>query len=150
MTTTIMNPLQPCDTRDLWRPVAYVSMQDRPARDRIVNLLERSGWTVLAKPTGFHVLQAIADVIDGHREWLRPGLIVIDAHARGCAGTTIAAGLRDLGIAIPIVLIAAPGASLPVSSDRTLRIVESAAAEAAVTEIALGIAPPPDRGHPTA
>lgn len=120
---------------DIWRPIAYVALKDTITRTRVVNILERAGWLVFAQPTGFHLLAAIADVIED-RTWLKPGLIVIDAHARGCAGTTIAAGLRDLGIVIPIVLIAAPNEALPLSSDDMLRITESASAEAVVDELA--------------
>ncbi|HEY0481980.1 MAG TPA: hypothetical protein VGD37_30890, partial [Kofleriaceae bacterium] len=71
-------------------------MQDAAARARITAALDRSGWTVIPQATGFHLIQSIAGLIEGHRAWLRPGLIVIDARSRGCAGTTIAAGLRDL------------------------------------------------------
>ena len=125
-----------------WRPVAYVAMQDAAARERITGALERTGWAVIPQPTGFHLIQAIAGLIDGHRPWLSPGLIVVDARSRGCAGTTIAAGLRDLGISIPIVLVAAPGEALPVSPDHTLRIVDSASAEATVAELAARAGPP--------
>jgi CheY-like chemotaxis protein len=118
-----------------WRPIAYVALQDAITRTRICNELERSGWIVLTQQTGFHLLAAIADVIE-ERAWLHPALIVIDARSRGCAGTTIAAGLRDLGIAIPIVLIAAPDEVLPLSSDDMLRITESASAEQVVHELA--------------
>ncbi len=121
-----------------WRPFAYLTVQDDAARARIASALDRMGWTVITQPTGFHLIQAIAGVIDGHRDWLRPGLIVIDARSRGCAGTTIAAGLRDLGIAIPIVLVAAPGEVLPVPSDAALRIVDTASVERAATELAAG------------
>lgn len=117
------------------RPIAYVALQDTITRTRIISVLERAGWMVFAQPTGFHLLAAIADVIED-RAWLRPGLIVIDARSRGCAGTTIAAGLRDLGIAIPIVLVAAPNEALPISSDDMVRITESASAENAVSELA--------------
>lgn len=130
-TSTDLGHQKPC-----WSPIAYVALQDRDTRRRIATVLERAGWTVIHEPTGFHLLQAIGGVIEGHQTWLRPGLIVVDARSRGCAGTTIAAGLRDLGITIPIVLIAAPGETLPLSPDRTLRIVDSASAETAVAEVA--------------
>lgn len=133
---TSTNPTNPSGSGDRPRPVAYVAMQDRAARQRIVNVLERAGWAVIPQPSGFHLVQAIAGVIDGHQAWLRPGLIVVDARSPGCAGTTIAAGLRDLGITIPIVLIAAAGEALPASPDRTLRIVDSASAERSVAELA--------------
>lgn len=119
-----------------WRPIAYVSMQDPSARARIESLLETAGWTVRLQRTGFHLLESIADVIEGQSTWLRPSLIVIDARSPGCSGVTIAAGLRDLGITIPIVLVAAPGEALPVSPDATLRIVDSASATGAVSELA--------------
>jgi FixJ family two-component response regulator len=118
-----------------WRPIAYVALHDTITRTRITNVLERAGWIVLTQPTGFHLLAAISDVIED-RAWLRPAMIVIDSRSRGCAGTTIAAGLRDLGIAIPIVLVAAPNEVLPISSDDLVRITESAAAEQVVDEIA--------------
>ena len=132
---TSMNFTNPIESGDHWRPVAYVAMQDRGASQRIVNVLERAGWAVIPQPSGFHLIQAIAGVIDGDQPWLRPGLIVVDARSRGCTGTTIAAGLRDLGIVIPIVLIAAPGEPLPVSPDQTLCIVDSASAERTVASL---------------
>jgi DNA-binding response OmpR family regulator len=128
-----------------WRPVAYVATeQDPPLHARLVDALERSGWAAISQPTGFHLIQAIAGVIDG-RSWLRPGLLVIDARLRGCSGTTIAAGLRELGIEIPTVLIADPGETLPVAADAMLRIVEPARAIAVVRELArrLATSPPP-------
>lgn len=118
------------------RPVAYVSMQDHAARAQIVSVLERARWAVIPQPTGFHLLQAIADVIDEKYTWLDPMLIVIDAYARGCAGTTIAAGLRELGIKIPIVLITRPGQRVPITTDEALRIVDSNDAASAVAELA--------------
>ena len=127
---------------DVARLVAYVTLQDATARATIVSALARAGWAVIPQPTGFHLIQAIAGVIEGDYAWLRPGLIVIDARSRGCAGTTIAAGLRDLGITIPIVLVVAPGEAPPVSPDDTLRIVTAASAPDVVAELAhAGAAP---------
>jgi CheY-like chemotaxis protein len=132
-TMTMANELTP-DERG--RPVAYVTMQDKAARSEIVTVLERSGWAVIPQPTGFHLIQAISGVIEGYQTWLRPSLIVIDARSPGCSGVTIAAGLRDLGITLPILLVAAPGEALPVSPDDTLRIVDSASASTTALEIA--------------
>jgi len=145
---TSTNPWNSSVPGDHWRRVAYVAMQDRAARQRIVNVLERAGWAVIPQPSGFHLIQVIAGVIDGHQPWLRPGLIAVDARSRGCAGTTIAAGLRDLGITIPIVLIAAPGETLPVSPDRLLRIVDSASAEKTVAELAAIASSPVSEDRP--
>lgn len=118
--------------------IAYISMQDSGARAPLVALLERAGWTVISEPTGFHLVSAISGVIEGDRNWLRPDLIVVDAWARGCAGTTIAAGLRELGITIPIVLVAARDQPLPLSPDRTLRITEVDNAAQVVEEVVRG------------
>jgi CheY-like chemotaxis protein len=146
--TSSTNPLEVRE--QCWRPVAYVAMQERAARQRIVDVLERAGWAVIPQPSGFHLIQSIAGVIDGHQAWLRPRLIVVDARSRGCAGTTIAAGLRDLGITIPIVLIAAPSEALPVSPDQTLRIVDSESAEPVVAELATCWSQPASERRPAA
>jgi len=75
---------------------------------------------------------------------------VVDARSRGCTGTTIAAGLRDLGITIPIVLIAGPGEALPVSTDQSLRIVDSASAAKVVADLAAGAPRPVSEDRPAA
>lgn len=145
------NPTHPIDSGDqCWRPVAYVSMQDRAARQQIMSVLERANWAVIPQPSGFHLIQAISGVIEGQQPWLRPGLIVVDARSRGCSGTTIAAGLRDLGITIPIVLIATAGETLPVSPDKTIRIVDSVSAVKTVTELAGGVSRPVSETRPAA
>lgn len=122
---------------DQVHPIAYVTMQDSAARARIMNVLERAGWAVVSTPTGFHLIEAISELIDGDRPWLRPGLIIVDARSRGCSGLTIATGLRDLGIGIPIVLVAAPGEALPVPRDATVGVVDAASA-AAMVEALIG------------
>lgn len=87
--------------------LVHVCVADARTRRHIVDTLRAQQHEVVEQPTGFHVLQAIADVIDGAPgAGLRmPDLLVIDAVARGCAGRTIAAGLRELGVAIPVVLV---------------------------------------------
>ena len=85
-------------------PVAYVAVSNPARRAHIVNDLRRQGWIVLELPTGFHVLAALAEVIEGRAEE-RPAKIVIDAHARGCTGTSIAAGLAALGVKIAVELV---------------------------------------------
>ena len=85
-------------------PTAYIAIEDRAHRERIRDALHRRGWSVVSHATGFHLLSDLADVIDG-RTRDRPALIVVDAYARGCAGTTIAAGLHDLGLDIPVEIV---------------------------------------------
>ena len=92
---------------------------------------------MITQPTDFHLLQSIADVIEGKFTWLDPMLIVIDAYAPGCAGTTIAAGLRELGIEIPIVLLTRPGQRVPLT-DEALRVVDTTDAATFISELATG------------
>jgi hypothetical protein len=82
-------------------------MKDSAARARIIATLERT-YAISLQPTGFHLISAIADVIEGNAAWREPSLIVVDAILPGCAGTTIADGLRDLGIAIPTFVMRGP------------------------------------------
>ena len=113
---------------------AHVSIGDAECRHRIVDMLRRQGWTVTEQPSGFHLLQAITDVIDGQADAL-PGLLVVDAFARGCSGVSIAAGLRELGVRIPLVLVARPGDPIPECDDPAIRIAGPQHAVAAVAEI---------------
>jgi hypothetical protein len=130
------------ESRESSRPIAYVAVEDGSTRANIIATLERAGWAVIPQPTGFHLLQAIADVIDGNYTWLDPMLIVIDAYARGCAGTTIATGLRDLGITIPILLLTSRGEHVPVTGDEALRIVDDRDATT-IAEVLAAARPPP-------
>ncbi len=118
-------------------PIAYVALADPGLRETIAGVFRTAGWRMIAEPTGFHLLDAITELIEDERAWrLRPSMIVMDAHSRGCSGVSIARGLRDLGITIPIVLLAAPETALPISADAALRIVDRDAAVAVVRDLA--------------
>jgi hypothetical protein len=100
-----------------WRPIACVTISDRGLATRIVDALQRQGYCVLEHRTGLDLIGALADLIEGAQERVRvpwrPQLIVVDVRTRGCSGTTIARGLHDLGISVPIILIGKPGACVP-------------------------------------
>jgi hypothetical protein len=81
----------------------YVAVSDAAVRARVVDKLRREGWTVIERPTGFHVLAEIADIIDGSCE--RRVKIVVDAYARGCTGKSLEAGLRELGVPVPVEVV---------------------------------------------
>lgn len=100
------------DTSAVCRPVVYITVRHPVVRAQLREVLARQGWSVIEQPTGFHLIQAIADVIEGHQPWRAPALIVVDKVSPGCTGTTIASGLRELGVAIPVVLVDDPAAAL--------------------------------------
>lgn len=104
------------------RQLAYVALDDAREREAVILILTRAGWNTIATPSGFHVLHAIADVIEGASA-REPELIVIDAFARGCAGTTIARGLRELGIATRIVVVAPRMHEIELGSDPRTHVV---------------------------
>jgi DNA-binding response OmpR family regulator len=112
----------------------YLTVEDAECRARINDALHRRGWVVVEQPTGFHLVQAIADVVEGTAREL-PALIVVDAYARGCTGTSIAAGLRALGVRIPIVLVHKSGEQLTESDDPAIRAVVSDDAIAAIAAL---------------
>jgi hypothetical protein len=85
-------------------PVAYVAVSNSERRARIVDGLQRHGWSVVEYATGFHVLAALAEVLDGDTREV-PRKIVIDAYARGCTGKSIASGLAALGLQIDVELV---------------------------------------------
>jgi CheY-like chemotaxis protein len=92
--------------RTRWRPVAYVAVLDVARRRRISEALRGDGWVVIDLPSGYHLVEDIADVLLGEHACLRPpDLVVVDAASPGCSGITIARGMRDLGWSVPVVLL---------------------------------------------
>ena len=119
-----------------WRPVAYVSVDDDACRARLAESLQRLGWTVDERPSGFQVLSAIADLVEHPGGAASVGLIVVDEISRGCSGATLACGLRDLGRSIPIVLIRHPWAAQARNPyGPGIHVVDPAQAAATVAEL---------------
>ena len=106
-----------------WHPIAHVTIEDAACRAAIGDTLHRRGWSVVEQPTGLHLIHALSGIILGDQLWLRPGLIVVDAAARGCSGLSIARGLRDLGSRIPVVVVARAADELVARRDGPLTIV---------------------------
>lgn len=101
-----LNAIRPPAARTRWRPVAYVAVLDGAQRRRISEALRGDGWFVIDLPSGYHLVEDIADVLLGEHAYLRPpDLVVVDAASPGCSGITIARGMRDLGWSVPIVLL---------------------------------------------
>jgi FixJ family two-component response regulator len=106
-----------------WHPIAHIAVEDAACRTAIIDTLHRREWSVVEQPTGLHLIHAISGIILGDQPWLRPGLIVADAAARGCSGLSIACGLRDLGSRIPVVIVARAADELAAMRDGPLTIV---------------------------
>jgi CheY-like chemotaxis protein len=119
-----------------WHPIAHIAVEDPARRAAITDTLRRRGWSVVEQPTGLHLIHAISGLILGDQPWLRPGLIVADAAARGCSGLSIARGLRDLGSRIPVVVIARTADELAAMCDGPLTIVAPEDAVATVERLA--------------
>jgi hypothetical protein len=133
MTDQIATPAQD-------RPIVYIAVEDSVCQAAIVDALHRQGAAVLEFRTGFHLLGALADLIDGAGPSLRPGLVIVDAVLRGCSGMTIAAGLRDLELQIPVVVVATPGEPM-LDFDGPIQVVSSTRAASAIAEIARTLSP---------
>jgi DNA-binding response OmpR family regulator len=117
----------------LWRPVAHLVVHDPGCRAEISDALHRQGWSVIVHPTGLHLIREISGIILGDQPWQRPGIIVVDAAARGCTGSSIARGLGDLDPELPVVVV---GDRAELVDDPTLRIADPARAAQIVSELA--------------
>jgi CheY-like chemotaxis protein len=95
----------PIPRQTTWRPLAHVAVRDGGLRSSITVALREQGWAVVESPSGYHLLQNIAEPLFANELWCRPQLVVVDAFSPGCSGLTIAQGLRDIGWAVPVVLI---------------------------------------------
>ncbi len=118
-----------------WRPVACVSVRDLALRDSIAATLRETGWAVLEQETGWNVVETLSGLILGDRPWLQIGLVVVDDHTPGCRGRTIERGLRELGIDVPVIVVADP--------DQALREIRSRSAARRRRSSETRWAPPP-------
>lgn len=122
------------------RPVVYIAVEDSACRAAIADALRHQGAAVLEYRTGFHLLGALAELIEGGRPPLRPGLLVVDAVLRGCSGMTIASGLGDLGLQIPVAVVTKPGEPVP-DFHGPIQIVSASRAASAIAELARTLPP---------
>ena len=123
------------------RPVVYVAVADNAYRAAIGEALRGQGASVIEYRTGFHLLGALADLIEGAQPVRQPSLLVVDAVSRGCSGVAIAAGLRDLAVQIPVVIVARPGDPVVDADGRLIRVVSTSHAASAIADIARPLSP---------
>jgi len=118
--------------------LGLVAVRDRECRSSVTRSLRRVGWMVDEYASGFHVVQALSGLILGIPVRPKPDLVIIDAISPGCSAVTVAAGFRDLGLEIPIMLIA-PRAAPDLGAElhtHSAALVEPAAASTALVAIA--------------
>jgi FixJ family two-component response regulator len=129
------------------QPVAHIALEDAACRDAVVDALQLRGWSIVEHRTGLHLIHAISGLILGEQSSHRPELIVADAAARGCSGSSIARGLRDLGSRIPVIVVARAVDELTAKQDGPLTIV--APENAARTVAIVARQHRPRRGNPS-
>jgi hypothetical protein len=116
----------------------YAAIRDEALRAELTRSLAQLGWHVVARPTGFHLVQELADVILDPARVPRPpiGLLVVDEPSPGCRGSSIARGLRELGIEAPVTVIAPPEVAPAEAPDERIYVVEPELAAVTVPVIA--------------
>jgi hypothetical protein len=123
-----------------WRPVAYLAIRDDAMRTRLEAVLRQTGWTTISAPTGVDLVHALSGLILGDESRVDVGLVVVDEALPGCRGSTIAAGLRDLGIVVPVAIIAPDRFDDQLAGlddpDRGIYVLDAASAQVAVGAIA--------------
>jgi hypothetical protein len=117
-------------------PTCYTAIRDEAIRGEIARSLTRLGWRVIDRPTGFHLVQELADVILEQAPKPAVGLVVVDEPSPGCRGSSIARGLRELGIEVPVAVIAPPEMAPPEAPDERIYVVEPWLAALALPPIA--------------
>lgn len=88
-----------------WRPLAHVALRDDQLRRKVVEGLRAQGWAVVDAESGHHLLLNLSGFLMDLEPWWPPKLVVVDVISPGCLGTTIAEGLRDLGLPVTTVLV---------------------------------------------
>jgi DNA-binding response OmpR family regulator len=93
------------------RPVCYLAIRNDQTRTAVEAQLARRGFEVIETPSGFHLLEALSGSILGDAP--RPvDLVVVEERLPGCRGSSIAEGLRALGMNIPVAVVDAPDVEL--------------------------------------
>jgi hypothetical protein len=117
-------------------PTCYTAIRDEVIRAQLATSLSKLGWRVVDRQTGFHLVEALADVILEQAPKPAIGMVVVDERSPGCRGSSIARGLRELGIEVPVTVIAHPDLALAAAPDERIYVVEPDAAATAIPSIA--------------
>ena len=86
------------------RPICYLAIKNQQTRANVQAELERRGFRIIETPTGFHLVEALSGCILGDHP--KPvDLVVVEERLPGCRGSSIAEGLRELGVKIPVAVV---------------------------------------------
>jgi FixJ family two-component response regulator len=89
------------------RPICYVAVRNEDIRSKLSSELAQAGWEVVIEPTGVDLLADLSGCILGDQP--KPvGMVIVEDKLPGCRGTSIAQGLAELGIDIPVKVIDPP------------------------------------------
>jgi hypothetical protein len=117
-------------------PTCYTAIRDATIRAQLARSLARLGWRVIERQTGYHLIEELADVILEKAPKPPIGLVVVDEPSPGCRGSSIARGLRELGIEVPVTVIAPPEVAPPEAPDDRIYVVEPELAAVTIPAIA--------------
>ncbi|HEU4726730.1 MAG TPA: hypothetical protein VFT22_02545 [Kofleriaceae bacterium] len=117
-------------------PTCYTAIRDEAIRTELASSLSKLGWRVVERQTGFHLVEALADVILEQAPRPAIGMVVVDERSPGCRGSSIARGLRELGIEVPVTVIAQRELAPAIAPDERIYVVEPEAAATTIPSIA--------------
>jgi DNA-binding response OmpR family regulator len=82
------------------RPICYLAIRNDQTRAHVAAQLTERGWRVVTKPTGLELLEDILG------EQPTPvDLVIVEDRLPGVRGSSIAEGVRALGLAVPIQVL---------------------------------------------
>jgi hypothetical protein len=117
-------------------PVSYIAIRDAALRARVASELATLGWHVVERPSGFHLVEELADVILERAPKPQVGLVVVEEPSPGCRGSSLALGLRELGIDVPITVVARRELAPAEIRDRGIVVVDPEHAPEVIPAIA--------------
>jgi hypothetical protein len=88
------------------KPTCYTAIRNAATRAELMQSLTKLGWRVVDRKSTYHLVEELADVILGKAPKPEVDLVVVEEPSPGCRATTLARGLRELGIAVPVTVIA--------------------------------------------
>lgn len=124
------------ETQHTVAPTCYTAIRDEAIRAELARSLAELGWRVVERRSGFHLVEALADVILDRAPTPQIGMVIVDEPSPGCRGSSIARGLRELGIEVPVTVIAPPDLAPPAAPAERIYVVEPERAATTIPALA--------------